>query len=103
MDLILNKDQIIDETFQEQVRHALDVLELSALPETHKALSDVRLEKLKSLKPRDAQSVHLMLKQDKYIGDIQKSYNFLNTHFELAARLLHSKDMKATPPKMKHV
>ncbi|MFO1258365.1 MAG: hypothetical protein U1E78_08170 [Gammaproteobacteria bacterium] len=90
MDLKTNNEDVLDENFLNTARAALKVLNLNTLPETRNHLSHIRLEKLKALKPRDVQSVSLMLKQDKYIADIQKAYNFLNTHFDQAAFLLHS-------------
>lgn len=91
-----------DENLLKQAQAALEVLGLKALPETQSELSHIRLERLKALKPRDVQSVSLMLKQDKYIADIQKAYNFLNTHFEPAAHLLHSKDISTKKTTVKH-
>lgn len=102
MDSIINKDSVLDENLLKQAQAALETLGLKALPKSQRELSHVRLEKLKALKPRDVQSVSIMLKQDKYIADIQKAYNFLNTHFEPAAHLLHSKDIRTQKTTVKH-
>lgn len=102
MDLAANKHTILDENFLTQAEAALEVLGLKVLPETQSQLRQIRLEKLKALQPRDVQTVSLMLKQDKYIADIQKAYNFLNSHFELAAHLLNSKDIKVNKTTIKH-